>query len=155
MRSALILLLILMLPAPLRAQHIFIEAESCTDQNWGQIGDFPGIVSGDKILRLWAGTDPPAGGYYARFAFDVARAGRQCIWAGISLPGMTSPFWSRVDEAPWRHFTEDDVAAQEDLPAHYGVSGCMGWVRLYAGTLAAVEATLARATPVARPFVLS
>jgi hypothetical protein len=105
---------------------IWIEAEACTDQNWGQVGDFPGVVSGDKILRLWADPDPGPEGYHARFPFRIATAGKYHLWVGVSVTSV-SPFSWRVDDGEWRSIDDDPTV---DIGVPYGVSNCMAWVRV-------------------------
>ncbi|MHB1460339.1 MAG: family 14 glycosylhydrolase [Armatimonadota bacterium] len=111
--------------------YIWIEAESCVDYNWDGPADFPGVVSGDRILRLWSDTDPGPKGYYARFPFQTDRAGKYYVWVGVSVNSV-SPFYWRIDDGAW-HSSEQ--ITDGDVGNTYGVSDCMAWVRLDAATL--------------------
>ncbi len=105
---------------------IWIEAEACTDHNWGGPADFPGVVSGDKILRLWSDPDPGPEGYHARFPFRIETAGKYHLWVGVSMTSVSPLSW-RVDNGEWRNVDEDmDI----DVGAPYGVSNSMAWVRV-------------------------
>ncbi len=121
-------LLCLLSAGPAATQpDIFIEAEACRDHDFGGPAEFPKVVSGDQILRLWTGTPPPGDGYHARFPFEVAEPGRYHAWAAASLPGATSSFWWRIDKGPWGHMTVDTLPAGI---ASFGVSTAMGWIEL-------------------------
>jgi len=122
----------LLAPAGCLAQatsDLWIEAESCKDHTFSGPSapeDFPGIVSGDRILRLWKDPDPGPDGYQARFPFPVDRAGTYHIWVAASMGG-TSPFWWRLDEGQWQHLDDD---TDTDITGAFGVSGVMRWIRL-------------------------
>lgn len=106
---------------------IWIEAETCADHNWSGPADFAGIVSGDKILRLWKDPDPGPEGYHASFPFRIEAAGKYHLWVGVSANSV-SPFWWRLDGGGEGRSIEQDV--DTDVGSMYGVSGCMAWVRL-------------------------
>ncbi len=110
---------------------IWIEAESCVDHNWEGPADFPGVVSGDKILRLWSDIDPGPEGYHARLPFRTDRAGKYHVWVGVSINSV-SPFYWRIDDGQWHNSEE---IPDGDVGTIYGVSDCMAWVRLGAATL--------------------
>jgi hypothetical protein len=113
---------------------LFIEAETSPDHTFNEAATFEGLVSGDRILRLWKDADPPAEGYYARFPFAIQAAGSYHVWLAVSLPPATSSFWWRLDEGEWTHVTEDTL---DQLPVQFGVSNAMGWLELVQANLAA------------------
>jgi hypothetical protein len=106
-------------------EDAWIEAESLAEGPFG-VGDFPGIVSGDQILRLWSDPNPGPDGYQVSFRFTTEAAGTRHVWIAASLEG-TSPFWWRLDGAGWAHVNEDTDA---DITGGFGVSGVMHWIRL-------------------------
>ncbi len=110
---------------------IWIEAESCVDHNWQGPADFPGVVSGEKILRLWSDIDPGPEGYHARLPFQTDRAGKYYLWVGVSVNSV-SPFSWSIDDGPW--YSSEEIP-DGDVGNIYGVSDCMVWVRLGAATL--------------------
>jgi hypothetical protein len=121
------------------ADDLFIEAESCADHTFSEAATFEGLVSGDRILRLWKGEEPPDDGYTARFPFTLATAGRYHVWVAASLPSVTSSFWWRVDDGAWGHISEDTL---DQMPAQFGVSQAMAWLELSVVELPAGEHTL-------------
>lgn len=119
--------------ASLRAQDlpadIWIEAESSPSHTFnGPSGEqeFAGLVSGDRILRLWKGEDPGPDGYRAGFPFTIERGGTYHLWLAASTDG-TSPFAWSVDGGTWGRPDEDLDA---DMTSAFGVSNCMRWIRL-------------------------
>ncbi|MBM3501985.1 MAG: hypothetical protein FJX74_25305, partial [Armatimonadetes bacterium] len=124
---------------PAHAGDVFIEAEASPDHTFSEAAEFAGLVSGDRILRLWKGEDPPAEGYVARFPFAVEATGRHHVWLAASLPPVTSGFWWRLDALEWRHVSEDTL---DQFPAMFGVSGAMGWIELTEAPLEAGEHAL-------------
>ncbi|HUT34715.1 MAG TPA: family 14 glycosylhydrolase [Planctomycetota bacterium] len=124
----------------LRAEDLFIEAESSADHSFNEAARFEKIVSGDQILRLWKDAAPPGEGYHATFPFAVNKAGEFHLWLAPSLPPLTSNFWWRLDAGDWSHFTPECV---EEPVARFGVSNAMGWVLLASPALAAGKHTLA------------
>jgi len=121
------LALVLAVALPAQTQNFFIEAETSPDHTFSEAATFEGLVSGDRILRLWKGEDPPDDGYFARFPFAVQVAATYHVWVAASLPPTTSSFWWRVDEGEWSHVTEDTL---DQLPVMFGVSTAMGWIEL-------------------------
>lgn len=110
---------------------IWIEAESCVDHNWEGPADFLGVVSGDKILRLWSDIDPGPEGYHARIPFQTDRVGKYYVWVGVSANSVSPYYWC-IDGGIW-HSSED--IPDGDVGNNYGVSDCMAWVRLGSATL--------------------
>jgi len=120
-------------------EDIFVEAESAANHTFSHVGDFPDIVSGGRILRLWEGNDAPADGYWVDLPFALPSDDEYHIWLAASLPGPTSPFWWRVDDGPWGHITEDALL---EVGQTFGVSGVMAWIELTTQRLAAGDHTL-------------
>ncbi len=144
------LTLALALPLATPADDLFIEAETSPAHTFNDAADFPGIVSGDKILRLWRGEDPPAEGYYARFPFSVKTADSYHAWIGASVPGVASNFWWRVDEGQWGHIASDTLL---ESPKAYGVSNAMGWIELGTAPLKPGDHALAIRVNERRPIL--
>lgn len=140
--SLIALLLVLRYGGPLRAQttspDIFIEAESSPHTTFNEPAAFPGLVSGDRMLRLWKEADPPPDGYFAEYPFTAAQAQDYHVWVAASLPPSTSSFWWRLDDGAWGHITPDTA----DPVQTYGVSNVMGWIELTRARLAAGPHTL-------------
>ncbi|MBI2302197.1 MAG: family 14 glycosylhydrolase [Armatimonadetes bacterium] len=131
-------LILAVLASTALAEDHFIEAESSPDHTFNEPGEFQGLVSGERILRLWKGEDPPADGWFARYPFEIAGAGGYYVWLAASLPPSTSNFWWRLDDGEWRHFTPETI---DGFPAMYGVSSVMAWVELGAAPLTAGKHT--------------
>jgi hypothetical protein len=134
------LALALALCHPVAAEDIFLEAETSPEHTFNEAADFPGLVSGDRILRLWKGETPPVEGYVARFPFTLGQAGRYHVWLAASLPPATSSFWWRLDAGEWTHIAEDSL---DQFPPMFGVSNAMGWIELTCAPLNAGEHALA------------
>ncbi|HUV04234.1 MAG TPA: family 14 glycosylhydrolase [Armatimonadota bacterium] len=95
----LLLMVAILLPliVPVSADRIWIEAENANAQNFSGVFDFPGIVSGDKILRLWEEREPGADGYTASYEFAVSSPGMFHVWVAASVPPSPSNFWWKLD----------------------------------------------------------
>jgi Glycosyl hydrolase family 14 len=145
-------LILLMLPtyALGQAQDVFVEAETSPHHTFNEAADFPGIVSGDKILRLWKAEDPPPEGYLADLPFSVPQAGSYYIWLAASVPSATSSFWWRLDGGEWRHRTDDDL---DEVWTPFGVSSAMAWMELAQAQLAAGTHTLTVRVNERRPIL--
>ena len=107
-------------------KEIWIEAEAAQEHTFNGGGNFPGVVSGDNILRLWKDPDPGPEGYWVRFPFTVESATKYHAWIAASMRG-TSPYWWRLDEGQWQHVDPDTEA---EVTGFFGVSQAMAWVRL-------------------------
>lgn len=126
-RLLLAIALVLLTSISVRAERIWIEAEDANHTNCSIFGEFKGVVSGDRILHIWEGKDPGAGGYTAEYEFAVGSNREHHIWASPSLPPATSSFWWKIDGGKYSHVTEDfDVRR----PRMFGVSGVMCWIDL-------------------------
>jgi hypothetical protein len=90
--------------------------------------EFPGIVSGGKILRLWEEKDPPQNGYVAVFNFPTRTEGWYHIWVSVSIPPSTSSFWWNIDGNGFHHVTGGNLKLF--MPKFYGVSDVMAWLEL-------------------------
>lgn len=117
---------------------IWVEAESAAEHTFNGPADFPGLVSGDKILRLWKDPDPGPEGYWAKLPFQVTAPGLFHVWLAVS-GGGTSPFSWQLDGGNWTRVNEDS-----DIPATdpFGVSGVMRWMNLTDARLGAGEHVL-------------
>ncbi len=131
--------MMLCLSAGAQAERIWLEAENTSSRNYEGPFEFPGVVSGDKILRLWRDDDPQADSYVASWQFHTTRSGKYHIWAAISQPGNTSRVWWRVDNAKYQHFTEDTDCEPSSL---FGVSNTLAWTRFGTCELSAGEHTV-------------
>ncbi|MHB1001489.1 MAG: family 14 glycosylhydrolase [Armatimonadota bacterium] len=124
------LIISVLLASMLSAAHserIWIEAEDATARNFEGPMTFPGVVSDDKILRLWNDADPKAGGYTASWEFTVSKSGAFHIWTSPSLPPATSNFWWKIDGGKYHHVT-DQVDTRESKM--FGVSSIQCWLEL-------------------------
>lgn len=121
------------------APDAFVEAEDSSRHTFSGVGEFEGIVSGGKILRLWETAEPPAGDYRAALDFTLAAAGMWHVWLAASVPTNTSPWWWRVDQGEWRHVTLESIPDENLFTTRFGVSDCMGWIHLLSEELPARE----------------
>jgi hypothetical protein len=127
LKATLALSLLLSIPAFAQVPpDIFIEAEAATEHTFNEAASFPGIVSGDQILRLWKDPDPGPDGYWAKLPFSTETAAIYHVWLAASITSV-SPFWWRIDNGEWKHF---DADTDTDIGSAFGVSNCMAWVRL-------------------------
>jgi len=123
----LIFAILLCLVTQARGERIWIEAEDATSHSFSGVFDFPGIVSGDKILRLWEEREPGADGYTASYEFAISSPGAFHVWVAASVQPSTSNFWWKLDGGEYQHITEDFDRLVWKL---FGVSKAMCWMEL-------------------------
>ncbi len=136
---ALALGLMLTMPLACHAERIFIEGENTSSRNFEGVERFPGVVSGDQVLRLWMNTDPGKEGYAANWKFSVKKAGSYHLLTAIAMPGGTSNFWWRVDGGAYHHVSDDMDGEDSTI---FGVSNAMAWQRLGLQKLSAGQHTI-------------
>ena len=124
------------------APDVFIEAETSTQHTFSGVGEFEDVVSGGKILRLWETVAPPSDGYCATLKFALPAAGLWHMWLAVSIPANTSPWWWRVDRSEWQHVTLESIPDDQLTIIRFGVSDCMGWLRLLSAELTVGEHVL-------------
>ena len=124
------------------APDVFVEAEGSTRHTFSGVGEFEGVVSGGKILRLWETAVPSTEGYRAALDFTLAAAGMWHVWLAASVPTNTSPWWWRVDQGEWRHVTLESIRDDNLFTTRFGVSDCMGWLHLLFAELPSGKHTL-------------
>lgn len=138
-RCFLISVLLMGLVSAAHSERLWIEAESTTARNFEGPMSFPGVVSGDTVLRLWEGKTPGAEGYTASWDFNVSKAGSFHIWASPSIPPSTSNFWWKVDGGGYRHIDDEVDTIGSSM---FGVSSVQRWIDLGVEKLSAGKHTL-------------
>ncbi len=105
---------------PRVAGFIWREAEDADESNFDEILSLP-WASGTRVLSLNNVNDPPARGYYVRYAFEVTTDATYNLWVASRIDNASPWTWSLDDGSP---------APPKDGNPIGGYAGVFGWQRL-------------------------